>query len=143
MATIKLVNEDYKNKNCIHNLIHYCFNQSKTEPYLCGVYGANPYNLENEMLTIKRLYGKEGGRQVRHFIVSFRPGETVAALELQTAWAIAGLYADKFQIFFAIHNNTPHVHIHFVFNTVSYVDGRVYSGSHADFYRLKNFVNNL
>ena len=143
MAIFKIVPENYEDPDCIQNLVNYCFNPAKTQPYLCGAYALNLSNIEEEMMAIKHLYGKEGGHQVRHFIVSYQPGETIAEEILPAAWEIASFYGQRYQIFFAIHQDEPHIHIHFVLNTVSYVDGLIFSESRADFYKMKNFINQM
>lgn len=57
------------------------------------------------------------------------------------SWQIAAFYADRYQIVFGVHDNTDNVHMHFVFNTVRFVDGLKYSESYSDLYKLNVYVD--
>ncbi len=57
------------------------------------------------------------------------------------SWQIAAFYADRYQIVFGVHDNTDNVHMHFVFNTVRFVDGLKYSKSYNDLYKLNVYVD--
>ncbi len=52
-------------------------------------------------------------------------------------WQIAAYYAHRYQIVFGVHENTENLHIHFVFNTVSFVDGLKYNNMD----KLNAYVN--
>ena len=56
------------------------------------------------------------------------------------ALGIKEYYADEFQIVYAVHNNTDDVHIHFVMNTVSYLDGHKYAGKREDYYEFQDHL---
>lgn len=59
------------------------------------------------------------------------------------AGEIARYYSDKYQIFYAVHEDTDNVHIHFGMNTVSYVDGSMYAEGYGDYYRLVAHIENI
>lgn len=44
---------------------------------------------------------------------------------------------------YSVHEDTDNYHIHFVMNTVSWVDGHVFSEGPAELQQFKNYVNNL
>ena len=44
---------------------------------------------------------------------------------------------------YGVHHDTLHIHIHFAVNTVSYIDGRMYSGSWGDYAELRDFIQDL
>lgn len=56
---------------------------------------------------------------------------------------IAAYYGKRYQVFFGIHGNTDHRHIHFVMNTVSYIDGKKYAEGYDDFFKFREYVNTV
>lgn len=50
---------------------------------------------------------------------------------------------DSFVNYVGVHEDTDNIHIHFVMNTVSFVDGLKYSGGYDDLYNLTNYVNKI
>lgn len=147
MAVVKIVNKRYYGTTCVANLIDYVTKQNKTYG-LIGAIGMNPLEpkkMIRQMVLVKKIYGKRNGyRQVRHFIVSFSKKEKVTPeMAYFIAYDIAKYYSDCYQICFGVHLDTDHLHIHFVQNTVSYIDGRLYSGAFTDTDHLIGFVSNV
>lgn len=98
-----------------------------------------------QMGKVKAIFGKTNGfRQVRHFIVSFDPAWQVTAdMARQIAYEIARFYIGRYQICFGVHLNKENIHIHFVMNCVSYIDGKLYSEAARDLFELKQHVKNV
>lgn len=147
MAIVKIVNEKYYSSTSIKNLINYATDYSKTHG-LIGAIGTNPYDIDkmiSQMRAVKNAYGKcEDCRQARHIVVSFEENESVDPEAAYTiAYDIARFYADRFQICFGVHVNTDNIHIHFIQNTVSYVDGKLFSGSFFELSQFKIFVKQV
>lgn len=92
----------------------------------------DPDQMILQMGKVKAIFGKTNGfRQVRHFIVSFDPAWQVTAdMARQIAYEIARFYMGRYQI-------------HFVMNSVSYIDGKLYSGASGDLFELKQHVKNV
>ena len=61
---------------------------------------------------------------------------------IQLAYAICTYFVDSYQIIFGIHRD-ERWHIHFVMNSVSYVDGRRYPGRESDDRRLAEYIHVL
>lgn len=143
MAIIKFNNRKNSIENCKRNKlkrgIQYITNRKKTSKDLIGGIGINYDNAYERMRTVKRFYGKEGGREYIHFVVSFR-GKKDADTVYFMAEKIADLY-DGFQVLFAVHINTANTHIHFVINSVNVKDGHKFSQSKSDLQRLKGKIN--
>ena len=67
---------------------------------------------------------------LRHWIISFGARDLISPIQAYyIAVEAARFYADRYQLVFAVHEDTDQVHVHFVMNQVSYVDGRKYSGT--------------
>ena len=95
-----------------------------------GSFNCRPDEAYHQMMDTKSAFGKEGGRQGYHLIQSFAPGEVTA----ETAFSIAQEYvkqylSGRYEAVYAIHEDKNHTHAHFIWNAVSFVDGRKY---HAD-----------
>lgn len=144
MPILKFVNEDYSNPGAFGRVCNYIFSANKTPYRLIGGVGVVVEDFEYEMLMVKKAYDKMGGRQLRHFIVSFSDSECIMAHgAYQLGFQIAQYYGDKYQIVFAVHQDEPQIHIHFLFNTVSYVNGFMYAEGNSDYWKLSHHINTL
>lgn len=144
MAVLKVVDKSYKTKEAFYNLLIYIARKSVH----CNGYGISLASIDAvyyEFDKVKAWWGKEeeGRRQVRHFIVSFRPEELMIEEILPIAWQIAGYYGTRYQVFYGIHGDTDYPHVHFVVNTVSYVDGKMLSEGEKELYELKAMVKDI
>lgn len=143
---IKIVNADYSRIDAMQNLIKYIITDKERKPLLCSYYGGiniDPLNAFNEMMYVKKYFRKTAGRLVRHFIVSPEAKDFLPQELYYLAYRISLYYSNKYQIMFSVHENTNHLHIHFVINTVSFLDGKMFSEGPADHYRFRQYVLNL
>ena len=77
---------------------------------------------------------------MKHIFVSF--DENIRPYDAYIlGWRIGAYYGDRYQLVFGVHEDTDNIHIHFVFNSVSFVDGHKYSGDYHDLASLKHYVN--
>ena len=98
-------------------------------------------NAADEMLNVAIVFNKNKGKRVRHSVLSFGAWESVTPeMADEFAQKIILHYADRFQILYAVHTNTDEVHIHFVMNMVSFVDGSRYDGKKADYYAFRKHM---
>ena len=101
----------------------------------------DPEHAFSQMLLTKQIWNKMEGRQIRHFIVAFALDEFLTPQEAKAyGYQIARYYADQYQIVFGLHYDTRNLHLHFAFNTVSYQNGRMYSGGRGDYYGLIHHI---
>ena len=124
----------YHDANAYCDTIHYITNPTKAR-YVgySGVTSIAAAPAEMEM--IANTFGKNSGKRVRHSILSFCPEENITpTLADCYAQGILQHYAPEYQIVYAVHENTQNVHIHFVMNMISYVDGHRYAGKKKDYY---------
>lgn len=144
MALVKMIGEDYPDRKDLQNLVQYIIQPDKAVHGLVGGFGLLPAGEEEiirQMETVKEVWHKTGGRQARHFVVSFAWGEHISEAEAwRLAYWIALYYADRYQIVYAVHEDTENLHIHFVFNPVSFVDGRIYAEGKDDLSRLEAHI---
>ena len=106
----------------LKNALKYIMNPKKTEGMtLVGSNcGADPDECFDRMIETKEIYGKEGGRQGYHIVISFKPGECDEATAMAIGRDFCEQYlGDGYDYAFAVHNDQAHMHIHIVFNSVN------------------------
>lgn len=140
MPILKIVNESYFNEKAMVNVIDYICRGGYT-----GGLGVNPECAALQMSLVKRLWYKEEGRQIRHFILSFSNKEPVDHDTLMAyGYATACYYFKKgFQVLFGVHYNTLHHHLHFAVNTVNFRDGHMYNEGWSDASALRAHIEGL
>lgn len=145
MATFKVIGVGepgkYMDDAARQQLRAYCLRADKAIGGRVGGMAVNPYHAEVEMSVVAKLYHKDDGLRLRHWVVSFAPWELDdPAVAEQIAWQMIRFYGERYQILFSVHEDTEHLHVHFFMNVVSFVDGRKYHGSKADYY---NFIAHM
>ena len=86
------------------------------------------------MNRLARCFGQNHGIRLRHWIISFYPNELTLPEIAAFARQACAFYAGKYQIVYAVHEDVPHPHIHFVMNYISYLDGSRYRGDKQDYW---------
>lgn len=109
----------------IDNAIQYSADELKTEELAYVSYiNCNARHAVEQFMATKRRWDKLDGRACYHGIQSFKAGETTADEAHAIGVALAQeLWGDRFEVVVATHCNTDCYHNHFVFNSVSFVDG--------------------
>lgn len=110
------------------------------------------YPLE-QMHYVKKYFDKTGGNPLFHFVLSYN---TRTAYDVEKAKyitrRIADYFADKYQIVWCVHEKhmskkyggvSSMYHAHFVMNSVSYVDGRMFGGSRSEIYTFLDYVKRV
>ena len=98
-----------------------------------------------DMVAVKRAFGKEGGTMAYHGYQSFREGEVTPEIAHEIGVKLAmELWGDRYQVLVATHlDKQSHIHNHFVLNTVSFVDGRKFCRTNADYQRMRDASDRL
>lgn len=128
------------------NAISYITDGEKTQDgALVGSHNCGVDTALQEMLSVKRKYGKLDKRQGYHFIISFKKQEVrpETAMEI-TQKFVERYFQDDFQCLYATHDNTQHVHSHILFNSVSWRTGKKYRYEKGDWAKeIQPIVNEL
>ncbi len=151
MAIVKILSHG-KSTAGTRNVLAYILDSKKTEPDLCGTLGdmsseaITPKTAYQEFQRIRKLFGKDQNGTVRtytHGTVSWATGEAT----LEEALAFAREYLPKIyprhQVVFAVHQDTNHIHFHFVVNPVSFLDGSMVHWSKYDLEKAKKICNEM
>ena len=129
---------------CLSDVIDYAVNHEKTQAadewsdalysFVSGV-NCNPGNARDEMIAVKKRFGKEDGTVAYHGYQSFAPGEAIPELAHEIGLKLAQkLWGERYQVLVTTHlDKENHLHNHFVLNTVSFIDGIKYHRTNQDY----------
>ncbi len=124
---------DYATQNC----------KTEEQRYVSGVNCA-PEIARDQMMMVKRQFGKEGGIIAFHGYQSFAPGEVTPEQAHEIGVELAQrLWGDRFQVVVATHLDREHIHNHFVLNSVSFVDGKKYNDCKSTYSLMRQTSDQL
>lgn len=127
----------YHDPRAYYDLINYVLNPVKSPNFCAGSRGVSLNQAAFEMECLSQLWNKNRGLHLRHMVLSFAPIEEITPhMAYQIGMQAIEYYGDCYQILFAVHENTGHLHIHIVMNTVNYHTGQKYPGDKADYHRF-------
>ena len=114
------------------------------QQYVSGI-NCTPATARNEMMAVKKRYGKDEGIVAFHGYQSFAPGECTPALAHEIGVRLAQeLWGGRFQVLVATHlDKVHHLHNHFVVNSVSYLDGKRYHRTNQDYRDMRSVSDRL
>lgn len=133
----------------LSDVISYAINSDKTQKtddeslavkhsFVSGV-NCHPGTAREEMLAVKKRFGKEDGTIAYHGYQSFAPGETTPEMAHEIGIKLAQrLWGETHQVLVATHlDKESHLHNHFIVNTVSFTDGTRYHRTHQDYCEMQ------
>ena len=139
----------------LSDVIRYAVNSRKTQKadnedcavvhrFVSGI-NCSPSTARDEMLAVKKRFGKENGTVAYHGYQSFAPGEATPEMAHEIGMKLAArLWGDRYQVIVATHlDKENHLHNHFVLNTVSFVDGIKYHRTKKDYHEMQTVSDEL
>ena len=139
----------------LSDVIRYAVNSEKTQEtgsedgaplhrFVSGI-NCSPATARDEMLAVKKRFGKEDGTVAYHGYQSFAPGEATPELAHEIGVKLATrLWGDRYQVIVATHlDKENHLHNHFVVNTVSFADGIKYHRTRKDYHEMQTVSDEL
>lgn len=139
----------------LSDVIRYAVNSRKTQKadnedcavvhrFVSGI-NCSPSTARDEMLAVKKRFGKENGTVAYHGYQAFAPGEATPELAHEIGVKLATqLWGDRYQVIVATHlDKENHLHNHFVLNTVSFVDGIKYHRTKKDYHDMQTVSDEL
>ena len=139
----------------LSDVIRYAVNSRKTQKadnedcavvhrFVSGI-NCSPSTARDEMLAVKKRFGKESGTVAYHGYQSFAPGEATPEMAHEIGMKLAArLWGDRYQVIVATHlDKENHLHNHFVLNTVSFVDGIKYHRTKKDYHDMQTVSDEL
>jgi hypothetical protein len=134
-----------KEMQALLDVIGYTTRADKTaqKAYVAGI-NCLPETAIQEMILTKRQFFKENGRLAYHGYLSFKPGEVTAQECQEIGMALAReMWGDRFQVVVTTHLDKEHLHSHFALNSVSFVDGKKYDRTDAEYARMRSVADRL
>ena len=139
----------------LSDVIRYAVNSRKTQKadnedctvvhrFVSGI-NCSPSTARDEMLAVKKRFGKENGTVAYHGYQSFAPGEATPEMAHEIGMKLAArLWGNRYQVIVATHlDKENHLHNHFVLNTVSFVDGIKYHRTKKDYHDMQTVSDEL
>lgn len=127
------------------NVFSYDINPNKTnnQQFVTAINCKKEIALEQMILT-KKQFNKEDKYIAWHGYQSFKPDEVTPEICHEIGVKLAKqMWADRFQVIVSTHLDKEHLHNHFCFNSVSFLDGKKYNYSKPEMQRLRNLSDEL
>ena len=137
MPILIVMNKPYDDDEALRTVVNYVTREGYG---YCGGYAVNPRYAFEEMQLVKDLWGKDHGRRVRHFILSFSKSEQISYEEAMRLGFSICCYYRNYQSLYGLHVDTEHLHLHFAVNTVAYTDGKMYAEGLSDWHMLRGYI---
>lgn len=145
MSILKMVNEKQTDRKRLYDKFDYLTAASKTNNgKLVGTTNCISRYTAEEMLMIKRIYHKCGGRCWIEIVLSMTPDEASRPDKeyMEIAKAVADIFED-FQCLYSVHLDARIRHVHILLNTVSIRNGKKFTQSPSGLQRLKQKTNDI
>lgn len=145
MATVKFLNAagKYDDSASRDDVIRYITQKHKTPSGYIGASGVDIPYAAQQMQAVAESFKKDNKVRIRHFVVSFYRNEHISPYKANVIASMIALELGQiYQCVYAVHEDTYNIHVHFVFNPVSFVNGYKYSGTKEEHKALKELIAN-
>ena len=112
---------------------------------LTGGINCLPDMAYQQMKATKQMFGKTGGRQGYHFVISLKPREGTPDIMYDIAMRFAKeAFGGEYEAVVAVHTDRNHLHAHIVINSVNMVTGYKFQYRDGDWkYKFQPITNKL
>lgn len=112
---------------------------------LVGGINCLPDMAYQQMKATKQMFGKTGGRQGYHFVISLKPGEGTPEIMYDIAMRFAEeAFRGEYEAVVVVHTDRNHLHAHIVINSVNMITGYKFQCRDGDWkYRFQPITNKL
>ena len=128
----------------LEHSINYILQPKKLgEANLVGGINCLPEKAYRQMKATKQMFGKTGGRQGYHFVISLKPGEGTPEIMYDIAMRFAEeAFAGEYEAVVAVHTDREHLHAHIIINSVNMVTGYKFQCRDGDWkYKFQPITN--
>ena len=141
----KTINKDYgkNNYNYLESYSNkdYDFKNEKAEYVSC--INCSEYDPYGDMKFTKEQYRKTDNVLAFHGYQSFKEGEVTADIAHEIGIKFAEEMFKDYEVIVATHQNTNHIHNHFIINSVSYKTGKKYNNNRANLAKLRQISDSI
>ena len=112
---------------------------------LTGGINCLPDSAYEQMKATKQMFGKAGGRQGYHFVISLKPGEGTPEIMYDIAMRFTEeAFGGEYETVVAVHTDRNHLHAHIIINSVNMVTGYKFQYHEGDWkYKFQPITNKL
>ena len=152
ILTQKRITDNGDGKGYFRNCIDYLYKE-KPEPgeelvliRSFGVSCYHPKHTYDQMLAVKKYFGKTGDNPVMHFVVSFDNSVQDADTACGYLYRIALRFAEDYQVIYAVHKEDQDgskYHGHIIVNTVNYKNGKLYHSGWKELGDLAMYIHEI
>ena len=154
MGIFKVIRHTDGNLQYMYNVLNYITHghTDYDKVYSINTDIHNPYE---QFLLVKKYFDKTSGNPVFHFVVPFTTKTThYNDLEYTERLCknIANYFTNKYQVIWCVHEKRTSkkyggiasvYHAHFVMNSVSYIDGKMFRGNYSEIYSFLDHIKNV
>lgn len=141
----KTINKDYgkNNYNYLESYSNkdYDFKNEKAEYVSC--INCSEYDPYGDMKFTKEQYRKTNNVLAFHGYQSFKEGEVTADVAHEIGVKFAEEMFRDYEVVVATHQNTNHIHNHFIINSVSYKTGKKYNNNRTSLAKLRQISDSI
>ena len=118
----------------LEHSINYILQPKKlSEANLVGGINCLPDMAYQQMKATKQMFGKTGGRQGYHFVISLKPDEGTPEIMYDIAMRFAEeAFRGEYEALVAVHTDRNHLHAHIVINSVNMITGYKFQYGNGD-----------
>lgn len=111
---------------------------------LAGGINCLPEMAYQQMKATKQMFGKTGGRQGYHFVISLKPDEGTPEIMYDIATKFARqAFHGEYEAVVAVHTDRNHLHAHIVINSVNMVTGYKFQYKNGDWKSYFQPITNM
>lgn len=141
MPIIKVIKKSGKTLNSLKAVLEYVGKKAENS---FGINCSSNYKqVFNDFRETKKFFQKENGRQYRHYIQSFAPGEIQKEKLLKVGIEWAEKSFKDYEILIVTHTDKKHLHNHIIVNTVNYITGKKLQENKKDLAEKKKLNNEI
>lgn len=139
----KTLNEDYgkTDYNYLEGRTDYNFKNEKV--HYVSYLNCEEYDSYSCMKDTKDYYNKNDGIIAYHGYQSFKEGEVTADIAHEIGVKFAEEMFRDYEAVVATHQNTNHIHNHFIINSVSFKTGKKYNNNRTNLAKLRQISDSL
>lgn len=125
----------------------------KTQDHLYSALGCNRDNFANSILVTRKLNGRSYSRMKKNNIIahklsiSFHQADNEKlsyelAYKIAEEFAIEFMYSKGYEVLFAVHTDTEHIHVHFLVSNCNIDTGKSYRRNKKMLYDMSEYFGN-
>lgn len=145
MSVYRRINDSKNNKDAFKRIIAYV----TRKPYTVwetdvGTIGCRKEAVLQDMTATKQSFHKDSGRQYEHAVLSMTPNfPTMKDSDYMKIGERIASHCIGHQCVFALHKDTRIRHLHFIWNTINYKDGKRFNMGPPGLNQEKLYINKI